>query len=394
MATQRKKYGLPAVERIELSERRFSARAVLAALGVAVALAVLGTALTRLLRVEPGWREIESDGAHGVHCGGDFTFSAEVRGTADAKRLSIAWSEATAKAWRLFSVEGADPGEPNLAYLNAHPGEDVVVDPALYGALRTAAAGGRYVYLAPVYEMHRSLCACEDDSETLSFDPLRDADARAFCAQAAAFARDAGAVDLAFPAENVVRLDMSDEYAAFLAENGCAAAVDFGWMKNAFIIDFLADSVQAAGLGRGAIASRDGFVRNLDASGARYGVKLFRLREGRPFQDAELGYEGPASLVTLHSFRLDAAGEREYYVFRDGATRAPHADPADGLARQAVDSLTGASRALGCGALLARLMPVYIAESFDPGAAEGVSLIYPAEDGWVSTDASFAVREG
>ena len=394
MPKQRKKYGLPAVERIELSERRLSLRGILAAASVAVALVVLGLALTRLLRPEQGWREIESDGSRGIHCGGDFTFSAEVRGAAEVKRLTLAWTEATAKAQALFSVDSVDEQSPNLAFLNAHPNEDVTVDPALYAALKSAAAG-RYVYLGPVYELHRSLCACQDDSETAGFDPLRDEDARLFCAEAAAFARDPDSVSLTFPAENTVRLDLSEAYAAFLKDNGCIAAVDFGWMRNAYVIDYLADSVVAAGLGRGAIASRDGFVRNLDGTGAAYSLGLVELREGKPFLSGTLRYSGPAALVTLRSFRIDAAGERNYYVYRDGDTRAPHADPADGLPRAAIPSLTGASRTLGCGELLMKLLPLYISDAFVPDPDPDVALIYPENGAWVSSDEEFeAVDEG
>ena len=393
MAKRTKRYGLPAVERIELSERRFSLRTALAAVGVAVALAALALALTRLLQPENGWREIESDGSRGIHCGGDFTFSAEVRGAAEAKRLSLAWTEATAKAHNLFTVDSIDAIEPNLAYLNAHPNEDVAVDPALWRALKTAAEGGRYIFLGPIYEQHRSLCASQSDAEAALVDPLKDADAGAFCAAAAAYARDAASVDLAFPAENIARLNVSPEYAVFLKENGCVAAVDFGWMKNAFIIDCLADCVQAAGLGRGAIASRDGFVRCLDASGERYSLDLYERRDGKPFRSGILSYAGPAALVTLRGFRA-APSERDYYVYENGETRAPHIAPDDGLARASVEALTGASRELGCGELLSRLLPVFIAEDFRPEAAADVALICPEAGGWASTDPSFSVAAG
>ena len=392
MARQRKKYNLPAVERIELSQRRVPLRAALAAAGILAALALLAVSLRGLLAVNDGWREIESDGSRGVHCGGDFVFSAEVNGAAEAKRLSLAWTEATAAALTMFDPNAIDALSPNLGYLNAHPGEDVALPPALYRALK-AAAPARYVFLAPVYDLQRSLCGCQDDSETAAFDPLQDGDLRDFCARAAAFARDPASVALSFPSDGVARLELSDAYAAFLAENGCGAAVDFGWMKNAFIIDYLADCAVSAGLGRGCIASVDGFVRCLDATGAPYAVNLYRWWDGAALPAGAVRYAGPMSLASLRAFPADAADRRNFYVFRDGAVRAPHADLSDGLARASVASLTGASRDMGCGELLTALLPVFISETFAPGAPAGVALVYPEGDGWAGTDPAMIAPE-
>ena len=388
MPTQRKKYDLPAVERIELSERRFPLRAVLAGLGVVVMLVLLGVAVNGLLGPATGWRAIESDGSRGVHCGGDFVFNADVDSVARAKALTLAYTEATARAYALFDVTSIDQVEPNLAYLNAHPGEDVTLDPALYRALVEATAAGRYLFLAPIYDVHRSLCGCQDDSETAAFDALQDGDVAAFCAAATAYARDEDSVSLTFPAENVARLTLSEEYAAFLKDNGCPGALDFGWMKNAFILDTLVDAARQAGLERGVIASRDGFVRGV--GDAAFSVERYRPGQGRGVADGKMSVDGGAAVVSLRAFPAEA-GDGNYYVFRDGSVRGPHIDPEDGMAREAMPSLTGISKDLTCGELLAKLLPLYIAPDFAPESAlekvgEGVTLVYPTEDGWINTD--------
>lgn len=60
-----------------------------------------------------------------------------------------------------------------------------------------------------------------------------------------------------------MRLEVSEEYQNWMAENGYETYLDFYWMKNAFIVDYLADLMIENGYIRGAISSYDGFNRNL-----------------------------------------------------------------------------------------------------------------------------------
>ena len=398
MAANRKKYNLPTVERMELSEKHFSLRAILAAVLIAAALAVLGAAIFALTRTEPGWQAIESDGSKGIHCGGDFELRADVSGAAARKRLSMAWTEATAKAYAMFSLEDivSAEGTGSVGTVNARAGEDVRVDEALYRALKTADEGGRWLYLAPLYDVQRSLSACRYDHETASFDALQDPDVRAFCGRAAAFARDPEAARLVFTAPDTVRLELSEEYAAFLRENGCPGALDFGWMKNAFVIDYLADCVTQAGGSRAVITSCDGFVRALD-DGARtaHSLPLYEAGERGLAVRSNLRarYAGSAALAVLTRFAPDPNGSLYFYVFktdgtawRAGDTRLPYIDPRDGLAHAALPYLVGADENSGCAEVLMRLLPAYIADEWNPDAVEGAALVWQEDDGeWIAS---------
>ena len=61
------------------------------------------------------------------------------------------------------------------------------------------------------------------------------------------------------PGENQVCLHVSDAYQAYAAEMGYTAYLDFFWMKNAFLIDYLADTIRGEGYQLGIISSKDGF---------------------------------------------------------------------------------------------------------------------------------------
>ena len=78
--------------------------------------------------------------------------------------------------------------------------------------------------------MH-NLFQCKEDYETASFDPEQNEVLREEFAVIADFAADPEAVDLKLLGENQVRLEVSEEYQNWMAENGYETYLDFYWMK-------------------------------------------------------------------------------------------------------------------------------------------------------------------
>ncbi len=75
--------------------------------------------------------------------------------------------------------------------------------------------------------------------------------------------------------------DMHHRIASELAE-GIGSFIDFSWMRNAFIADYLAEGLAARGFGKGALTSFDGFARNLEQGGEDFsGDPGHRLRRPR-----------------------------------------------------------------------------------------------------------------
>ena len=91
-----------------------------------------------------------------------------------------------------------------------------------------------------------------------------------------AFAQDKHAVQIELLGENRIKLFVSEEYLAYASEEGISDFIDFYWMANAFIVDYIADTMRANGFVRGSVSSYDGFVRNLDdLSGSEYAFNIF-----------------------------------------------------------------------------------------------------------------------
>ena len=152
--------------------------------------------------------------------------------------------------------------------------------------------------LGPLYASLENLCASNDDAAAAQFDPNRNDAAAEETAAVAAFTQNPDDISLELSGENQVCLHVSDAYQAYAAEMGYTAYLDFFWMKNAFLIDYLADTIRGEGYQLGIISSKDGFVRCLDETGEKeYRYPLYHLSGNEIQSYGTMTYEGPKSIV-------------------------------------------------------------------------------------------------
>lgn len=410
-AAKDRTYGQPKpVERIEVSEKHPYVRMIALIISIAVALVAFGYVVVTQATVLDGWREIEANvTASEMNCSQDFVFSyhlgsSGISAAAESKALTILYTDATAKAYRIFNRYEEFEDTNNLYTLNHQVNMPVQVDEALYQAFELIERmGSRYAYLAPVYEEYHNLFFCNDDWETESFDPYQNEEVRKYFAQIAEFARNPEDVNVEMLGDNTVCLTVSDRYAAFAEEYGIESFVDFYWMTNAFIIDYLAETLEENGYDKGAISSYDGFVRCLSNADIEYSYQVYDVLEsGTVLNAATISYPGGTMLVNLHNLPLNTEKEIYYYRFEDGEVRSAYADAADGLSKAAVPVMLATSNSMGCAEAVMKLTPVYAADSLDVEAVlrligEGLYPLYCQDWHIVSTDSGVtfqSVAEG
>ena len=389
------------MQKIELSSAHTGRRLAAAIVLLVVGVVALVYAFTWLFSAEAGWQEIEVSSSAGLSCGDDFVLlydlgHAGVSATAEKKALVGVWSDAAVKGYQIFSNDQVPEDVRGVRYLNDHPNEAVDVDPALYGALeQVARSGDRSLYLGPVYEYYDNIFYCQDEAQTADFDPLQNEDVRGFYARCAAFARDPAAVDVELLEDGQARLNVSEEYLAFAEEQGIGSFIDFYWMKNAFLADYLADTLTEKGYTNGTLSSFDGFARTLYDGEEDM---LFNVYD-RAVLAGTMSYRGPMSVVQLRSYPLNSQDGRHYYEMPDGRICTAYLDVADGLCRTARDDLIVHAREMSCGETLLRVLPLYVTDTFDSGAlsameAEGIYAVL-CEDGKIRySDAELTVTAG
>lgn len=337
-AREKRPPALPKVERVELKETHMGLRFAAFALCLALGLSALGFGIYSLLSTEPGWVEIEVSSGE-VNCGGDFTFRYLLTGdtdpTAQRKRLQVVYTQASVTACKLFETAELYDDIHNICYINAHPNEDIAVDPILYQAFETVAEqGDRTVYLGILDAFYLDLFVSESDFQAAMFDPYSDPETETLYRELAAFANDPAHIQVKLLGNDTLRLEVSEEYLAYAKDLERESYLDFGWMKNAFIIDYFAGELNAQGFAQGILASTDGFTRTLGDVSEPQTMVLYDWAGGKVIEAARAELARPVNMVNLRAFPLNSRDEWRYYVYEDGsALRTPYIDPEDGLCK-------------------------------------------------------------
>ena len=363
--------------RIEVNESNTRRRVILLAICIAIAVAAFAYGINSFVKSKEhrGFTEIKASGSESV--GDEIRFYYQL-GEKKANKLYSAitelWGEACEDAYRIFSAEETYEGIGNLASLSKTPGEVVTLDPTLYAALEMLdACGVRVQYLAPIELHYRSVFYAESDWEALGYDITKTPELSAYYGELAAFARDPEAIRIELLGDCKASLILSDAYRAYAAEKEITTFVSLGYLKNAFVVDYLASVLAENGYVAGTLTSDDGFTRNLDlASGRSYSLNLF-CRNGNAidlaarFEDRTVG-----ALISLRSYPISAEDLDRYYLFEDGRTMTAYLSLGDGGSRTSSSDLVlygGDS----CAALMIAAIPLWVADTLDGAALVSLS---------------------
>lgn len=358
------------VQKIELSEKYIKPRGILALLCLILGIALMGYGLMSALNTEPTWQQITVSSSQ-AHCGEDFQLmydfsQAGKNASTQEKALTNLYSQAAVDGYRAFSPDVLEEGLGNVAWLNAHVNETVTVEPGLYKALeQVVSSGDRQVFLAPAAEQYRHVFTSVTDQEAAEYDPAKNETVGRWFSEVASFVSDPAAVDVVLYGENRAMLSVSEEYLAFARENEIDRFLDFGWMTNAFLADFLAQTLAENGFTEGYLTSKDGFTRNLDTRGQEYYGNLMAGEGTDLVSPGQLVYQAPASLVLFHRFSLETG---DSYTYGNGETVTAYLDPVDCRSKAATESLLVYSSQMDCGELLLQATNLYTADSLDTKA--------------------------
>ncbi len=333
-------------EDIEVDNRYILLRLILVALLLLIGTAGIAYGVMNLVSPEKTWEEIEIDSAARANLSDEITVQynlGEDGGVSAVRRkqLITLYSTVMVSAYRQFNVDAAFEDIVSLYQINHTPNEIFTVEDLLYSALETLQkAGDRTIYLGPAYAQYSNTFFCHDDSETVDFDPLQNEELATFFGEVAAFARDPASVDFELLGNNQVRLKVSDAYLQYARENGIETFVDFMWLRNAFIVDYLAQQMIDQGFTYGIITSCDGYERNLDNRAVeQYGFNLYTRVEDTVYTGAVMRYTGARALVNYREYSLGPADLNHFYTFRNGDSRGPYLSLENGMPITGKDQL-------------------------------------------------------
>ena len=370
----------------ELSDKNRTVRWILIAILLAVGAVAVIAGLISALVTPSGWQTVEASSTK-LTCSHAFAFqydlgAGEKSASAESKELSLYYGDLAEKAWGLFYNESANVEIKGLYYLNAHPNETVEVDEGLYNALsKFQKAGNRSLFLAPVYAAYDQVFHADDVTIAQDRDPGQNADTAQYVAELIAFVNDPQAVNLELLGDHQVKLTVGESYLQYAKDNEIRFFVDFGWMKNAAAIDYMAEAFKNAGYTNGYLTSIDGYLRNLDTRGTTYNFNVYRKGETGGQLTALMEYTDSVSMVMMRNYPLYRDEMDRFYTFENGRTVTTLIDPADGVCKAATDTLVSYGKDKSCLEMALKVMPLYITEAFSEDGvnaltAEGVYSVW------------------
>ncbi len=368
---------LKPVQRIELSEGNVKARIIAVIVFALLGIGTIAYAMFSMLGSKSGWETIEANNGSLGDISKEFVFTyrlgaADMSPVAEKKALTTLYTNLTRKAYQIFLANERYNDVTGLYALNVNPNTELTIDPALYKALQTVTAdGSRVIYLAPLYSQYAAVFYSREDAEAAEYDPMKNAELTEEVQTLLGYVNDPTSVDLTFLGENRVCLKVSDEYKTYLSENWGTDYLDFGWMRNAFIADYVADGLLAAGYQNGVLTSCDGFVRNMYAGKEKGSFSVYHRNGNVVKQEFSMEFDDARSYVFLHDYPLGVLESEHYYEYADGTIRCPYVDPADGNAKAVVDTFIAyapQSQGLCCSELLMHAIKAYVTDDLNTAA--------------------------
>lgn len=356
---------------LELSNKNLKARTIAFIMLAALALTAFGYGLSSLLSTEKGWREIEANSTSELNCATEFVFMYNLgasgqSATAENKAITLVYTDAVVDGYQLFTNDEGYAGVNNVYYINQHPNEEIVVHEALYKAFSTIEEyGDRSIYLAPVYTQYDDIFYAGNDFETVDYDPYQNEEVAAYYQEVASYANNVEAINVELLGDNTIRLNVSEEYLAYADEKYITSFIDFAWMKNAFVTDYLADYMISKGYTLGTISSYDGFSRSLDNSDNSYSFNIYDKVADSVYGAGILQYKGAQSIVFLHDYPINSMDANRFYTMKNGEIRSFYLDVLDGKCKSSINNLVSYSDTHSCAEILMQMIPVYITDTFE-----------------------------
>lgn len=166
---------------------------------------------------------------------------------------------------------------------------------------------------------------------------------------------------------NSIKLIISEGYLNFAKENEIINFIDFAWLKNAFIIDYVAEGLIKAGYTNGTISTYDGYFKNLDnTSTYNYIINVIDNKSNdNPKVIGKYVTRDCVNVVQFRSFMYYSSDiNNRFCEMNDDTYRHLYIDNEDGLCKSSVDSLTCYSTNLACAEIALSSMDMFISDAF------------------------------
>ena len=370
MARKRKRTRNPQPKKKQLNVKLIA----IIAISVLLAAAAIITAVILISNKEDnsGWQTIDAPSVSGA-LKNSFILNYDLSDGSSKDKISDIYSEMLKLGYNLYDA-GASTAHGGVATLNKYVGQPTEISDGLYNSLvMMTEKSSRIHYLGPVYEIYKKLFNVTDPTAAPALDPKKNVELAEICNSIAAFASNDAAVKIEILGDHRVQLSVSDEYRELMQNAGLTNYIDFGWMRDAFIVDLIASELKAAGYTNGTISSYSGFTRNLDTDADQdYTFGLYDKYRNNVYLASSVSYKGALTSVTYKTFAMNKIDSQYLYEYKNGDTTHGYINVSNGMPEAACDVMVFHTKNMTCAELALTTYSYYNRPTEDQRAISGL----------------------
>ena len=289
------------VEKVELKENNIKVRIIIVSIVFIIGISAFIYGLISLFNGEKGYQKINI-GDDNSYMASDLSFSYNIgvnpnRSNRELKDLINLYSNYVEYSYKVLDPYNEYNNINNIYYLSKHPNELVKVEPILYNALKEISDNNLlyYTYLEPLYYQTTSIILGKEEGLD-SYSPLHNNEVKKYYEDIYSYIIDSNISIELFDDYNV-KLNVKNDYLSFINSNNIDYIFSLGYLKNAVMVDYIADSLINKGFTYGIISSNDGYTRIL-GDNDEYSYSILDYNN-RSYIAANASFKGEYAIVNL-----------------------------------------------------------------------------------------------
>lgn len=244
----------------------------------------------------------------------------------ELKAVTNLYSDLVLYSYRLLDSEVLYDDLHNIAYINNHLNEEIVVDPILYDSLKKMSEYDllSILYLGPLYYETNGIIYNNASLEV--FSPLYNDEVNNYYKNIINYIKT-NSISLEILDNNIIKLAISNDYLEYINKNNIKSIISLGWLKNSVMVDYISNNLLSKGFSYGILSSIDGYTRILDNT-EEYTYSIIDY-DKRAYTCANIIFNNSYSIVNLRNYPyliedkyrilyIDKEEIYSYYIDRDG----------------------------------------------------------------------------
>ncbi len=356
--------GIKPVKSVELNSKHIKLRVVILILALLTFVGSVIALFYFLLHTDDGWQSLSisygflnNDKAISLN----YYLGKSGNATNEKKAIENMTISAIEKSYK--NLDNYSPYEDynNVYMINHNYNKDILVDDFLYDALKKA-KGYKTLYLGPIMDYYDAIIS-SDENDAKNYDPVYNEEINEFFLNTLEYINDESQINIEIKDNNIIRLNISLDYLNYAQENDIENFISFSWLKNAFIMDYIADKLINYKYTYGFLTSVDGYSINLgcDESFMMYLYDYNKVAKNV----ASFEYQGRLNIVSKKNFIINTTDKNYIKQYSEDDRRTYLVDYRTGISNEASNYYVAASKNISLSDIALNLEKVYICDEIN-----------------------------